>query len=75
MDCQSTRTRTARKPHQCCESQTTINLGEQYAFTSGVWNGKPASFKNARTIGNILAQTSRYVNLTPSEGDDYPYFG
>jgi hypothetical protein len=75
MDCQSTRTRTARKPHQCCECHSTINQGEQYAFTSGVWNGEPASFKTCHNCWEILAQTSRYVNLTASECDDYPYFG
>ncbi len=75
MDCQSTRTRTARIAHLCCECDQTINQGEQYAFTSGVWDGEPASFKTCQNCWEIHAQTSRYVNLTQSECNDYPCFG
>ena len=75
MDCQSTRFRIARKPHKCCECHNTIKQGDKYAFTSGVWDGEPASFKTCQNCWEIHAQTSRYVNLTPSECDDYPCFG
>ena len=75
MDYQSTRIRTARKPHKCCECHNTIKQCEKYTFTSGVWDGEPASFKTCQNCWEIHAQTSRYVNLTPSECDDYPCFG
>ena len=75
MSCQSTRFRIARKQHKCCECRTTINQGDQYAFTSGVWNGEPESFKMCKNCWEIHAQTARYVMFTPNEGDDYPCFG
>jgi len=37
-------TRKARKLHTCCECRTQINPGDQYQYSSGVWD-EPASFK------------------------------
>ena len=37
--------RTARKQHKCCECRGFIQIGERYHYHSGVWDGKPASFK------------------------------
>jgi hypothetical protein len=39
----------------------------KYAFTSGVWDGEPASYKTCQNCWEIHAQASRYVNLTASE--------
>jgi hypothetical protein len=42
----SDRWRTARKEHQCCGCGETIRRGDRYHFTSGIWDGEPASFKH-----------------------------
>lgn len=36
---------TARKAHRCCECSRTIAPGETYVLSSGVWDGRGASFK------------------------------
>lgn len=37
--------RKARKQHQCCECYSEISSGEEYQFTSGIWDGEPSSYK------------------------------
>lgn len=37
--------RTARKQHSCCECGRAILPGEKYRYESGVWDGRPSSFK------------------------------
>jgi|UPI0004080412 hypothetical protein len=37
--------RKARKPHNCCECLEKINIGENYQYCSGVWDGEPDSYK------------------------------
>jgi len=34
----STKTRKARKPHICCECNHAINPGEEYQYSSGIWD-------------------------------------
>lgn len=37
--------RKARKEHKCCECGKTIEKGETYVVSSGIWDGKPDRFK------------------------------
>lgn len=41
----SSQMRRARKPHRCDECRRTIEPGELYQRTWGVWDGEPDSFK------------------------------
>ena len=38
-------TRTARKAHRCVECRNTIQPGERYEYTSGIWDGMPDDHK------------------------------
>lgn len=43
--CYSTCVRRARKDHTCSECRSTIARGEKYNYDSGIWDGRPDSFK------------------------------
>lgn len=43
--CSDTVTRRARKEHVCCECRKPIAKGQLYEYISGVWDGRPDSFK------------------------------
>lgn len=43
--CHSRDTRRARKEHVCNECREKIARGERYEYVSGVWDGRPDSFK------------------------------
>ncbi len=36
--------RRARKPHRCCECRRTIDAGEVYLNSFGVWEGTPREY-------------------------------
>ena len=43
--CYSETMRKARKKHRCCECRGSILPGESYRYKSGIWEGRPDSFK------------------------------
>jgi hypothetical protein len=43
--CSSEYVRTARKEHVCHECRKPIVRGQRYEYASGVWDGRPSSFK------------------------------
>jgi len=45
--------RLSRKEHKCCECGQTISAGEVYEYSSGVWDGKPDSFKTCLSCVEI----------------------
>jgi|SRR6478735_681589 len=44
-DCSDTIIRRARKEHRCCECRKPIMKGQRYELISGVWEGRPDSYK------------------------------
>jgi len=61
-------TRKAAKEHKCCECGDTINKGDQYQYSSGIWDGEPRSFKqclNCSMIMNAAAQNAEYADEGP----------
>jgi hypothetical protein len=44
-ECFDSGTRVARKAHVCCECGESIAKGQKYEYASGVWEGRPDSFK------------------------------
>ncbi len=56
-------TRKARKTHKCCECGRTINAGEKYQYSSGIWDGEPDSFKQCLNCNEIM--------LAAEKLDDY----
>ncbi len=41
----SAKTRTARKEHECGECHRTIEVGESYEYTWGIWDGEQEVYK------------------------------
>lgn len=62
-------TRIARKNHTCCECHRKIKKGTQYQYSSGVWDGVPAAFKQCSGCYGIMcaaaASCSEYCDETP----------
>ena len=48
--------RVARKQHKCCECCKPIERGQQYEYTSGVWDGRGDSFKTCLSCVRIRAE-------------------
>ena len=73
--CFSTKVRKAKKTHKCCECRQQINPGDEYRYSSGIWDGEPQSFKQCLTCAEIfdvaLDINDEYNNF-PDEG---PSFG
>lgn len=66
MDCEmpqafQQKMRKAKKEHKCCECHKIIAVGETYEYSSGVWDGRPASFK---TCTECVAIRSEYTQST-----------
>lgn len=55
-------TRTARKPHRCCECRSTITPGEQYEHVFGVWDGQAASQKTCAQCVLLRSEAMRFAS-------------
>jgi len=55
----STKTRKANKLHTCCECNHVINTGEEYQYSSGVWD-EPRSFKQCLDCHQIMLGASAH---------------
>lgn len=53
--------RKARKEHQCCECKKTIEKGETYVVSSGIWDGTPDRFKQCSLCAMIFEQCAWYA--------------
>jgi hypothetical protein len=69
-ECYSEVKRKARKDHRCYECHITIHKGDTYTYISGIWDGRPDSFKNCEACC-ILKE---YV-YSESDCDEYPPMG
>lgn len=47
-------TRKARKEHKCCECRDDIYIGEEYQYSSGIWDGEPDSFKQCLCCAKVM---------------------
>ena len=62
-------TRKARKAHKCCDCDTTIQPGDQYVISSGIWDGEPDSYKhymNCHEIFKAASESAEYVEEGPA---------
>ena len=66
--------RKARKEHKCCECSSTICVGAAYQYSSGIWDGEPASFKQCLACHNIMKKCSEYA-LRIDKWSGSPCFG
>lgn len=66
----SEKTRKARKEHKCCECGETIKKGAEYQYTSGVWDGRPDSFKQCINCAEIM----HAATLSADYCDEVPCF-
>lgn len=51
--CSSTRVRTARATHKCCECREPIAAGARYEYCSGIWDGSPNAYKTCLSCVEI----------------------
>ena len=45
--------RLSRKEHKCCECGQAITPGTKYEYSSGIWDGRPDSFKTCMSCVEI----------------------
>lgn len=66
-----TETRVARKHHLCCECEIIISVGDRYQYSSGIWDGEPADYKQCINCSELM------VSATKSSESPYdsPCFG
>lgn len=64
---QSTK-RKAAKEHKCCECDSVIQAGTEYQHSSGIWDGKPDSYKQCLNCDEIWRAVYSHsdVNEGPS---------
>jgi hypothetical protein len=43
----------ARKPHKCCECFEPINVGDEYQYIFGVWDGEPSSYHTCEKCDDL----------------------
>lgn len=62
----------ARKDHVCCECGKTMQRGDQYIVSKGLWDGIWSTFKTC-----VWCVTLKQIAVTKSNayGDDGPAFG
>lgn len=53
-----TTTRTARKPHACCECRETIQTGAAHTYTVGKWDGDISTFRTCERCADLIAHYS-----------------
>ncbi len=46
--------RRARKSHKCCACHEAIPAGHRYHYASGIWDGRPGSFKHCARCWHLL---------------------
>jgi hypothetical protein len=51
--CSTTKVRTARKVHRCCECREDITVGTKYEYVSGIWDGRPGAYKTCLSCVEI----------------------
>lgn len=66
-----TKTRKARKKHRCCECGVTINPGDRYQYSSGIWDGEPDSYKQCQTCYQVFEWAAGQAEYN----DEVPLFG
>lgn len=69
--CFSTKVRKAKKTHKCCECRQQINPGDEYRYSSGIWDSEPESFKQCLTCAAIM-DVALHIN---QEKDYWPESG
>ena len=66
-DAYSERVRKARKDHRCCACRETIRKGDRYFYTSGIWDGRPESYKHCIRCMEMLRWLEALADDPPAE--------
>lgn len=73
-NCEWVRLRKARKQHKCCECYKTIQVGEHYEFSSGIWEGCPESHKTCGYCANLRSLACKLAKKLDYEYEHYPAY-
>ncbi|SED96929.1 hypothetical protein [Pseudomonas anguilliseptica] len=71
-DFQAESTPTARKHHQCCECEGSIEPGQKYQLIAGSWEGRMHSFKTCMSC--LEARDWATSQIEWCGGDDHLYY-
>jgi DNA-directed RNA polymerase subunit RPC12/RpoP len=64
----------ARKFYKCCECGDTIEIGQKYAYTFGVWDGEADSFRQCLSCDKLFMKLSELQGY-PVDDDEGVCFG
>ena len=59
---------TARKPHVCCECNSTIDKGDEYQKISGLWDGYFSTYKTCAFCADVRREALSTLDLNSDEG-------
>lgn len=68
-------TRKARKQHKCCECLYFIKPGDNYIYSSGVWDSTPDSFKQCIECANLFKTCTELAEQNDYDDESFPSFG
>ncbi len=74
MNCEWVRFRKARKKHCCCECGKTIQVGEQYEYSSGIWEGEPVSHKTCGYCADLRNLACKLAKKLDYQDELYPHY-
>lgn len=52
--------RKARKQHKCCECYALIEVGQEYCYSSGIWECEPFDYKQCLNCSSLMKAASIY---------------
>ena len=55
-------TPTARKQHLCCECRQPIEVGSQYVYTVGKWDGEIDTVKQCLSCSDLMNKTATFLD-------------
>ena len=73
--CTSDKVRKARKKHKCCECQNPIDIGENYHYLSGIWNGEPKDYKTCMGCRELREYAYSFARDMQCNDEEYPALG
>jgi hypothetical protein len=71
-NCDWTRQRKARKKHNCCECNKTIQKGEYYSYSSGIWEHEPYSSKTCGYCAELVKLCCHLASKLKYQDEHYP---
>ena len=69
-----TKYRKANKQHVCCECGSTIDRGEKYQYSSGIWDHRPSSYKTCEFCAEKREEIQDYADCCLPFGEMWEFY-